>query len=486
MKRIYFIIATAALMIVGCNKEADKQDTVVNTKGTYHFEITATIDNTTSKATYSSKKVVFGEGDEIAVIGTKDGVNTVYTLTGVQTGGTVTFSTDLPEGTTVGDYAYYPASIATAGDGTVISWPKDVDGAKVEVPMIGLIDVENNKTQFKYLGAIMEVAVDNAPDAKYLIFNAGTAIEGQYDVTFSGETPSITARSVSGYYVNAKINGNGTYYIPVPAKTYTSFTFSLTDSEKSYYYKQRSAVDGTSIALTRGMHIDMGTITNDTDKIEEWWHGSPINGWQSGYDRYIKTGENTYQLTVFNPSDDPYWELLDKDGYKWRTDGEENWNGTVTKRDIKVGTTGWSFKRGGANDKTFWVTLQDKGEEGWYYNSGNWDNNSDRGWESGRVEIVLGGTKYTMEKYGYGANYGYKCLDVFISDDSSKSLKFNLSWNGTDETLSGVSESLDITDAKPYGSFVWAGENPINVSLTRGNYNVYLDLAILNFMFVKQ
>lgn len=483
MKKIYVLLAMAAVVFAGCNKEVDKQDNIVPTdvptEGTYHFEITATIDDAGSKATYSSKKVVFGDGDEIAVIGTKDGVNTVYTLTGVQEGGSVKFSTDLPEGTTVGDYAYYPASIAIAGSDKVIKWPENIDGTKVEVPMIGIIDIENSKTQFKYLGAIMEVKVDNAPNAKYLIFNDGAPIIGTYDVSFSGETPSITAKNVSQYFIYASISGNGTYYIPVPAKTYTSFTFSLTDSEKSYYYKQRSAVAGTSIALTRGMHIDMGTIVDDTDEIAEWWHSSDLTGWNTGWNRFIKTGADTYHLTVFNPSGNPYWDLLDADGNKWCTEGSQDWTGTVTQRNS-------TFNRTSTDNKTFWITLEDKGSEGWYYNSGNWDENSDRAWSSGRVEIVLNETSYKMEKYNYNSNYSYRYKGLFISDNTPRALKFMLSWDGSDEALSGVNSSLDITDAKPYGTFVWAGANTINITLTRGTYDVYLDLAMLNFMFVKR
>ena len=487
MKKISIFFAAALTLFVGCNKEYspvnennDSKDIV--TSKMKHIEILVTTENT--KATLPEKTVTFGVGDEIAVVGTTSSVSEVITLTvlNISSEG-ITFAADIPEDCEIGDYAYYPASIATTTDLNV-NWPTSVDGAKVQVPMIALIDITNNTAVFKHLGVIAKIDLTNVPSgATTLEFNAAEKITGPYTVSFNSDIPSITAGTLTGSSISASISGDGTYYIPLPAKTYENFQFAMTDGA-GYYYKQKTATDA-SVTLSRNQIANFGTLDYDIDEIAEWWHSSDINGWTKGWNRYIKTGDNTYQLTVYNPSGNKWWDLLDADGNKWLAEGNTYWSGPITKQD---GT----FNRTGADDKTFWVKLSKDGET-WNYDSGNWDENSDRAWntDNSTVKIHIADLgDYKMEKYNYiyNANYTYRCLDLQIPSNGHYALKFSLDWNNSSATLSGVGEgqSLSITDSHPYGSFEWAGINDIDLTLTQGKYDVYLDLAILNFMFVKK
>ena len=89
----------------------------------------------------------------------------------------------------------------------------------------------------------------------------------------------------------------------------------------------------------------------------------------------------------------------------------------------------------------------------------------------------------TFSKYNYGANYSFAYHGLVIPDNKVYEFKFVLSqyegiWCGGD--------NLFLTDAAPYGKAVWSGGENIKFQLTPGTYDIYLDVAELNFMFVKQ
>ena len=471
------------MLAASCNKEQATDEVVDNTleKGKVYYEIKVTIDPETRGA-FSDKSFAFQTGDEIAVIVTESGTPSVETLSVTANDGTtVTFGASLDSDAVVGDYAYYPASIANASTPTTITWPSSFDAAACGGAMVPMMaKIENNTAEFKHLGAMLKVALTNVPaGANLLEFTTSNNFTGTYDVNTS--TWALTENTLSGNVETVSIDGNDTYYIPIPAGSYADFQLAM--KEDAYYHKQRTADLASAITPTRRQIVNLGTFNYDVDQIAEWWHLSPINGWTSGYDRYIKTGATTYQLTVYNPSDNKYWKLTDINGDAWNVkDDATAWTGTLTKQ-------GWTFNRTGADDKTFWVTLSTDGVN-WTYNSGNWDTNSDRNWSaaSSSVKISYNGNNYSMSKYNYNENYGYKYEGLSVPDNSTHTLKFILNWSSdsNNDTPSGVSGSLSITDACPYGSFEWGGANSIEVTLTQGEYDVYLDLAILNFMFVKQ
>ena len=488
-KTLALFPALLALAIAGCEKEKPINEITDVPEGMQRIEITVSIEqpeSSDSKATLATTQVAFAEGDQIAVIGTKNNVPEVITLSvSSYSAGSVTFSAVLSEDYTFGDYAYYPATIATTTETEpAINWPTAIDGSKVQVPMVALIDKSNNTAVFKHLGAVAKIALTNVPaGATKLKFTANTNITGLYTVSYSDADPVATPGTLTGATITADINGNGTYYIPLPVGSYSDFQFAMINSSDTYYYKQKTATR-TVGPFERKHIVNFGTLNYDVDEIEEWWHVSPINGWNKGYDRYIKTGANTYQLTVFNPSSDEYWDLQDALGNKWCvSENPSAWSGTVTK-------TGDTFHRTGASNKTFWVTLTKDGSS-WSYNSGNWDNNSDRGWSSSSDPVKLSTSLdidgvnndwdvITLTKYNYDANYGYKYEGLIIPDNAEYEFKFilNGTWCGSNSTIS-------LSDATPYATGDWGGSKNMKFKLTAGTYNIYIDVATLNFMFVK-
>lgn len=485
MKKYYLVLAFLATSLVACNKDpfasSPKHEEVLG-NGLKYIEIAFSRErpiDIETKASLADVAMSFGPDDQIAVLATKAAVTAPVTLTYLRVeAGKVIFGGTIEEGFTVGNYAYYPASIATSSELT-INWPTSVDGSKVQVPMMAYIG--SGTATFKHLGAIAKIAVTNCPaGATKLKFTAAGNITGPYAVSdFTTGTPTVAPGVLTGATITANISGNGTYYIPLPVDTslgttFSGFQFALINSADTYYYKQKTATKSVG-PLLRTHLVNFGTLDYDVDKIAEWWHVSPINGWTIGYDRYIKTGSNTYQLTVFNGSD-YYWMFRDGSGNQWGVDGHADyWSGTITQ----CSTT---FYRNGDDNKnkTFDVQLTTDGSS-WTYSSSNWGSNSDRGWSNSTpLKLVLDGTEYSMEKNNYDAKYCWRYLNLSIANNNAHTLKFKL--NGT---LSGSSGAVSLTDSHPYGQAAWAGANNMSVTLTQGTYDVYLDLANLNFMFVK-
>ena len=181
MKKVLYTIAILAICFAGCSKN-DEPEVLVKEENNVeneieeqqnnsqpqlqHIEIKVRVENpqdNDTKATLPGTMVTFGADDAIAVIGTKDATAEVITLTVTKIDkGIVTFSTDIDSDYTIGNYAYYPATIATTTERT-INWPTEIDGAKVQVPMIAYLDAANETCVFKHLGAIAKIAVADCP-----------------------------------------------------------------------------------------------------------------------------------------------------------------------------------------------------------------------------------------------------------------------------------------------------------------------------------
>ena len=530
MKRFLVFLAAVAMMAVSCNKEQPtdnpvQNDTPVqnNSPKMRHIVLRATIDAPGTKADYYNKKVQFAKGDEIAISGTANENGSIVTrrykltATGVENETTVLFEGDVPEDAEMGKFAYYPYAIigekSTLAGGFIdeenpdFIWPgiHYPFAGNVQVPMIGYINTSGSSKSatFYHLGAIAEITLENVPqDAGMIVFENNTPIQmydenGQpngsseyifttYQAFMNADgTPAYIMPCTTNNYDNkcyVAINGNGTYYIPLPAGTYKDFSISLVDSYgyNPYFYKQRVSKPGTEVTLTRGMHANFGTLTYDADLIAEWYLLNRTNSWGSdGWHRFIKTGPNAYQLTAFNPSDDNSWKLLDGAENIWSVEGNQYaWNGVISQ-------TSQNFIRTGADNKTFDIQLS-YSDANWNYSSSNWGTNSEREWSASTpVQLsygVSGSSAWTNEalyKSSYNASYIYNTT-ITVTASSTYNFKFvaNGTWCG--------GNSVSISDSKPYAQAIWNGGDDMSFTLTPGKYDIWLDVANLNFMFVKQ
>ena len=109
MKRFAFIFAAfAACFAVSCNKEMPESVTTPTVQdGFKTVTITADIADADTKTSYDADgKFSWTKGDQISVLASDDNF---YTFTATETAATSTFTGQIPEDVTLGQYALYPA-----------------------------------------------------------------------------------------------------------------------------------------------------------------------------------------------------------------------------------------------------------------------------------------------------------------------------------------------------------------------------------------
>ena len=516
MKKLFVILATIAIAAVSCNKEQPTDNPAQNdAPKTRHFEIKATIDNGT-KGTYANSKVNFTADDKISVLAYSEEPDGPYmdqvrrrydlTVTAVN-GNTITFATDdIPEDAVLGNFAYYPHDIVPeyatlAGrewdfEHPDFDWPHVFDGKTVQIPMIGIINTSGatKSTLFKHVGAIAEIKVENAPEPEdeysyvYLQFTDNSSAEnkfGRYEVDPGDMSLTNYSSSDSDYKsCYAWINGDGTYYIPLPPGTYTDFSISLVDNYHPgslNYYKMRSSKQGTRVTLSRAMHADFGTLTYDADKIEEWYLLSDMTGWSPEPNelRLIKTGEGVYEISsyVYYINTENPWYKFYSPTYYPISGVQAASSGTMTEATCKREA-----------NEIFTSTLTKTGDN-WVLSDYGYPGDWDRCYDVDNVNVYLEGsfngwdTTCPMTKLDHNNNMLWYCNYFEVPDVKDYSFGFLVA--GSDWSWWIEGESVSLTDAKPYAQGILNQGAPMKFTLTPGLYNVYLDIKTLNFMFVK-
>lgn len=506
MKKIGFFLAALALLCVACNQPQEIEETTnpnVSEPKMVKLELKVTIAQET-KAAMNDKTLTFTENDIITVLGTKDGTTQPYPLAVSSVdGGVITFSTEIPEGTEIGDYAYYPQDLivpdgSTTMDPLKILWPNRyfTSTGGVLIPMMAKIDLEQT-TVFKHLGSMLKVNLVNVPAGnEWLEFKTSQNFVGTYSVNPVDWSITLIPSDSNSNSEVLQATADGVYYIPIPSGSYADFKLGMMSSDKlgfpAYYNKQRTANLANPITPSRTQIVNLGDFTNDVDEIAEWWHVSQMNGWTEK-SRYIKTGTNTYMIIAFNPENNQWWRLEDKSGGCWITPNDITaWNGTLS---LATGDN-YTFNRQGAINKTFYVTLTKSGDN-WVYSSDNWNDNAAEWFTADRVElrgdfnnwsendIVL--TKWHSD---YWSNYSYQYEGLEIRDNEEHEFKFYCYKHNIPQPVNWCGGNVYLTDSAPYAKANWNSGDNMKLRLTPGTYNVYINVADWNqgmiFMFVKQ
>ena len=584
MKKLFVFLAAIALVAVSCNK--DKQPIDDNLKEDSvkmrHIELRATIDAPSqpgTKANYYNKKVQFAVGDKIAISGTAiEGGSTVtrrykLTATGVENETTVVFEGDVPENAEMGKFAYYPYEIISEHSvlaGGFIdeenpdfiwpgeSWPimgETPDGeyivSGVQVPMIGYINTTGAtmSATFYHLGAIAEVTLENVPaDAKVLQFENNTPIQ-MYD---SSGQPSYTTTEVFTIYqafMNADgtphhlmpcyvsggasnrcsvaVDGDGTYYIPLPAGTYTDFSISLIDGYSystydQHYYKQRISKPGTSVTLERGMHANFGTITYDADQIDQWFLRSDMTSWYNYNPNFqlIKTAPDTYEISTWADPDTGYnFSHFDTSNYSFAYYGVANGSSGIMTQSADADQAALCSR---ATNEIFTATITKSGDD-WVLSDRGW-NDYNRCFVKSNTQVVFYCSSNNDDFHSFltksdNDNNMLWCTTepVYIAYPEDYNFAFeidgqlsnplqdengNVILNGEGSPVYRygmvlvclLANPVVITDAKPYAQAVEYSPsedcpptdfNYMVFNVTPGYYHIYLDMRTLNFMFVR-
>ena len=168
MKKQFVLIAAAvaALFAVSCVKENPVEDAPVQ-GAMKEVTITASIDEAT-KTSYDAEGVFsWTKGDKVSVLASD---NLFYTFTAKTSGASTELVGQIPEGATLGRFAYFPASDNHTYDSSTwysyysIDEYKDLDGiSSAEIPMYALKG-ENNTYAFKHLTGAAKLTFTNIPE----------------------------------------------------------------------------------------------------------------------------------------------------------------------------------------------------------------------------------------------------------------------------------------------------------------------------------
>lgn len=198
MKKISIILAAlATAFAVSCNKEAADIDTPDPSvpAGMKEVTISASIDDTATKTSYDAAgKFSWTKGDQISVLAS-DG--NFYTFTAAGSAASTTFSGAIPEGTTIGTYALYPADANHTYDvneyypfGFNIPNYKDLSNTNSADLPLHAESADGTNFPFKHMSGGFKFKVNNFDDifktAEVSIVTTDLKISGSFQVRKSG------------------------------------------------------------------------------------------------------------------------------------------------------------------------------------------------------------------------------------------------------------------------------------------------------------
>ena len=237
MKKKLLYLAIAALAIAACTKETVQvipQDEVINGR---EFTLTATFESTKATVADPSDPTVperlattWDAGDQIAVF-SKNG--DIITLTTTGSGATATFKGTIPAGDEIEDgaVAYYPASIAVAGNSSQVTLPTSYAStatAKKGIALRGEVKADGSSVTFSHLGAVLAFQVKEIPIAATIATFTAKGCAGTYSVS-GGRIVNGTADASVEITLSDVTKSSALIAIPIPTGTYDGFSLAFND-----------------------------------------------------------------------------------------------------------------------------------------------------------------------------------------------------------------------------------------------------------------
>lgn len=259
MKKLFFVLSTAVVTLVACNKE--NQGIVPDVKKT---TITVGIDAPETKTELTGTvSLLWSAGDAILISNTA-GVLKTFTLEGPGGSATGTFSINEEveiQGGVNGAQSYYPETLAPTWNGDEEKWhvtlPAEYTWSEsgVKAPMYAWLNKDEPWDCFKLMTSVLKVDVYNIPAAaSKLVFTANSEkLSGDfvfpYDcipVLAGSDNKSITISFPAGDKTDR------TFFIPVPYGSYSAgATIALKNSADAVlFYKTAPAFVVTKENIT--------------------------------------------------------------------------------------------------------------------------------------------------------------------------------------------------------------------------------------------
>lgn len=275
MKKKSLYLAIAALAIAACTKEAVQvipQDEVINGR---EFTLTATFESTKATVADPSDPTVpeslattWDAGDQIAVF-SKNG--DIITLTTTGSGATATFKGTIPAGDEIEDgaVAYYPASIAVAGNSSQVTLPTSYAStatAKKGIALRGEVKADGSSVTFSHLGAVLAFQVKEIPIAATIATFTAKGCAGTYSVS-GGRIVNGTADASVEITLSDVTKSSALIAIPIPTGTYDGFSLAFNDGSsvakattKSVTFAPAEYKMMKSFTVSGAEHSDLGLV----------------------------------------------------------------------------------------------------------------------------------------------------------------------------------------------------------------------------------
>ena len=237
MKRTFFAFAALATIFAGCSKEVDTQtpEEIVPVEVnvvTLHASVPE--DTDTKVVSDNAGAYAWQAGDKITVFNTATPTPVGFEFATVAGGTSVDFSSDSFTGT-LSSVAMYPASANHTSTTYRLEPSFDWVAKSSMMPMIGVVDAENQEVAFKAVGGVIKLVCFNVhADARKLIVTSDSKkITGDFTPSGTPAVISTAAKGASDNVITINFSAghptNMVFYVPVPTGDLGKLTFEVKD-----------------------------------------------------------------------------------------------------------------------------------------------------------------------------------------------------------------------------------------------------------------
>lgn len=211
MKKYAIIFAAiCACLVLSCTKENPKFEEETAAPGMKTVTISASIDDVLTKTSYDNGTTFsWTEGDQISVM-CSDGQ--FRTFTAEKNAAASTFTGEVPENVTLGNYAFFPADDNHNGSNRFFYLPesKDLSGTvSADLPMLGSKDTGSDAYLFQHCTGAVLFTLTNIPENITTVEISFESASLKLSGAFYIDGPSVQTALGAGCYWTAR-SGNTT------------------------------------------------------------------------------------------------------------------------------------------------------------------------------------------------------------------------------------------------------------------------------------
>ena len=275
MKRIYYNIISAAIIVIGCVSCSSDNLFMSGSNQLMANEVVASVESQASTRVAivdaATKSLVWTSGDQISVFDANGSSSTLTLKDDCANQSTGTFGGELNEGfETMVSAAYPTENTSLSGTTLTMSIPSVISlkdaitvgnnkAYKFPLPMFGMFS--DNNVEFKFLTGMLKLNLSNLPaKTEKVIITADKPISGSFTASTSDATPILS--STSDAAADKKITvtfdpltetGAKVIYIPLAAQNYGSIQVQLAGKYEGSEESTKNMISWTDKSVARKM-----------------------------------------------------------------------------------------------------------------------------------------------------------------------------------------------------------------------------------------